>query len=47
MKHPVDQVAVGCHFVFGRMVGGIVDCGICCCRFSENVNFYLGGVSNY
>jgi hypothetical protein len=40
-------VAVGCHFVFGRMVGVIVDCGICCCRFSEDVNIYLGGVSNY
>jgi len=29
--------------VFGRMVGGIVDCGICCFRFSEDVDFYLGG----
>jgi hypothetical protein len=33
--------------VFGRMVGVIVDCGICCCWFSEDVNFYLDGVSNY
>ena len=32
--------------MFGRMVGGIADCGICY-RFSEDVNFYLGGVSNY
>ena len=33
--------------MFGRMVGGIIDCDICCCRFLEHVNFYLGGVSNY
>jgi len=33
--------------VFSRVVGGIVDCGICCCWFSEDVNFYLGGVSDY
>jgi len=30
--------------VFGRMVGGVLDCGICCCRFSEDVNFYLGSL---
>jgi len=33
--------------VFDRMVRGIVDSFICCCRFLEDVNFYLGGVSNY
>jgi len=32
--------------VFGRMVGGIVDFGICC-RFSEDVNFYLDGALDY
>ena len=28
--------------MFSRMVGGIIDCGICC-WFLEDVNFYLGG----
>ena len=32
--------------MFGRIVGGIVDCGIFCCRFSEDIDFYVGGVSN-
>jgi len=33
--------------VFGGMVGGVVDCGVCCCRFSEDVDSYLCRLSNY
>jgi hypothetical protein len=41
--HPVDQETVCRHFMFGGMVRGEIDCSICCCGFSEYVNFYFGG----
>ena len=29
--------------MFGGVVGGTVDCVICCCRFSEDSSFYWEG----
>jgi hypothetical protein len=39
--HPVSQVVVGGHFVFVRVIGGVVDGCICGCGFTIYVNFYF------
>jgi hypothetical protein len=45
--HPIDQKAVGCHFMFGGMIRGEINCSICCRGFSEYVDFYFGWVPDY
>jgi hypothetical protein len=43
LSHPVSQVAVGGHFVFVGVIGGVVDGCVCGCGFTINVNFYFVG----
>ena len=38
------QVAVGGHFVFVGVIGGVVDGCVCGCGFTIYVNFYFIGL---
>ena len=41
-KHSFYVVSVFCEFVFCRVVGQVVNCGMGHCGFTVDVDFYLG-----
>ena len=46
-KHAFYVVSVCCDFVFCGVAGHVVNGGIGHCRFTVDVDFYLGGLSDY